>query len=624
MSHVAQSAAFAPGCATSPTHMDARNRYESRLGEIAKELDALRVRYDVFAWARLAVLALAIAGAVFTVWKQWGAYGWCATAVAAVVFVVLWTLHSRLAAKVDRTKLARVYNERGVKRLDGDWKTFEDHGERYRRDDHAYALDLDVFGPASLFQLLNDTRTRIGARRLASWLASPAPASTITTRQQAVKDLATRHEWRESFAVEGTSATDTSPDPEALLAWAERSPVLSAGGLVKVAVWLGPALLILAAVAGAHPSVPNWIWGVPYLLNMVISLAVAKRLQPIIDAVSERADDLERHGEMLRLVEDTSFDADGLVELKGRLSASGSPASLEIRRLARVVSILDARRNGAFRALIGPALLWDLHCVIALEEWQRRVGSSARGWMRVLADMEALSSLATFSFERPSFAFPVIEPGKLHFEARGLGHPLIGDDARVVNDVSLPGPGSVLLVTGSNMSGKSTLLRSIGIAGVLAMAGAPVCAAELRLSPCVVRSSMRVSDSLTDGISRFYAELLKIKTVTETAERNEPVLFLLDEILHGTNSRERHIGARSIIRTLVQRGAMGAVSTHDLALASLAEEMPDRISLVHLQEQVVNGEMVFDYRLRGGVVKSGNALRWMRHVGLRVDEVADG
>jgi DNA mismatch repair ATPase MutS len=285
------------------------------------------------------------------------------------------------------------------------------------------------------------------------------------------------------------------------------------------------------------------------------------------------------------------------------------------------VSILDARQNGAFRALIAPGLLWDLHGVVAIERWQRRAGKAARGWLDTLAELEALTSMATLAFEHPDFAFPEFDDNELHFDARGLGHPLISNEKRVVNDVSLPGPGTVLLVTGSNMSGKSTLLRSVGVAAVMALAGAPVCAVSLRMSSCVVRTSMRVSDSLKDGISRFYAELIKIKTVTTTAESGLPVLFLLDEILHGTNSRERHIGARSIIRTLIERGATGAVSTHDLALASLAESHPDHVCLVHLQEDVVNAQMVFDYRLRQGVVKSGNALRWMRHVGLAVDEV---
>ena len=604
--------------------MEARGRYESRLEELERELEALRARYDALAWSRLAVLSIAIITAVLTLWKDLGTVGWAVALAATVVFVVLVFLHGRVANLRDRTEASKQYNERGVQRMDGKWSTFEDDGARYLRDDHAYALDLDIFGTASLFQLLNDTRTRMGARRLATWLAGPAPDETIGVRQEAVRELSEEHGWRESIAVAGAHASETSPDPEPLLAWGERTPVIRASLAIKIAAWFGTIAMIVVAIACAHPSIPGWAFLIPYALNMMVTVALTKKLQPIIDAVSERADDLERYGEMLSLVEEQKFSSHGLCALQERLSATGRTSSEEIRRLARIVSILDARRNGAFRALIGPAFLWDLHCVIWLERWQVRAGARARGWLRALADVEAIASMATFAFEHPAFTFPIIETGELHFEATGLGHPLINETVRVVNDVSLPGPGSVLLVTGSNMSGKSTLLRSIGVAGVLAMAGAPVCANELRMSGCVVRTSMRVSDSLKDGISRFYAELLKIKHVTQSAEQKKPVLFLLDEILHGTNSRERHIGARSIIRTLVDCGSMGAVSTHDLALASLAEEMPERVQLVHLQEQVIDGKMVFDYLLREGVVKSGNALRWMRHVGLRVDDVSDG
>jgi DNA mismatch repair ATPase MutS len=235
-----------------------------------------------------------------------------------------------------------------------------------------------------------------------------------------------------------------------------------------------------------------------------------------------------------------------------------------------------------------------------------------------VAQLEAICSLATFAYENPDYAFADLEEGPLHFEAAGLGHPLLPRSSRVLNDVSLPSPGHVLLVPGSNMSGKSTLLRSIGLSAVLGMSGAPSCCNNLRMSPCAVRSSMRVEDSVRGGVSRFYAELQQIKRVCETAKQR-PVLFLLDEIFHGTNSRERHIGARSVVRRLIEHGAVGAVSTHDVALAALTEVLEDKIHLVHFQEDIRDGEMVFDYKLRQGVVKSGNALRWMRHVGLDVD-----
>ncbi|MCU0691389.1 MAG: DNA mismatch repair protein MutS, partial [Polyangiaceae bacterium] len=553
---------------------DPRCWYDGRLRALGDELGAIGARYDQFAWCRLVVLLFAIAFAVATPWRGLGTPGWAACAAAALLFVVLRTMHRRLAGRRDTVLLKKQYAERGLSRLNGKWSAFEQHGARYLQPDHPYALDLDIFGSGALFQLLNDTRTAMGQSCLATWLASPANVSTIAARQRAIVELAALHHLREDLAVAGTRTTDDNPDPEPLLVWASREPSLRASTALRVVAWLSPALLIALLSLASHPLVPSWAFLVPFIINSLLLVKLGPTLRAIIDATSARADELEKFGRMLALIEKGSFESPAMLALQASVRASGRTASREIAALARIVSILDARLNGAFRAVIAPALMWDVHCAIALEKWQNRVGLAARGWLQALAEFEALSSLATFAFEHPDYALPSISDDRdaLHFTAEGLGHPLIDAQRRVVNDVALPGPGSVLLVTGSNMSGKSTLLRSIGVAAVLALAGAPVCARRLSMSRCVVRSSLRVSDSLRDGISRFYAELLKIKGVTDSATSGEPVLFLLDEILHGTNSRERHIGARSIIRNLIAQGTIGAVSTHDLALTALAEE----------------------------------------------------
>jgi DNA mismatch repair ATPase MutS len=290
-------------------------------------------------------------------------------------------------------------------------------------------------------------------------------------------------------------------------------------------------------------------------------------------------------------------------------------------RLERIVSLLDARNNEVWRFFIGPVLMWDLNCVIALERWRARTGRHVRTWLEALGEVEALASLASLAFERPEHAFPELTDTPC-FEAKALGHPLLAPGKRVDNDVSLPHAGSALVVTGSNMSGKSTLLRAMGINAVLALAGGPVCARHLVLGPVRVASSMRVRDSLADGVSRFYAEVKKLKGVLERARasRVPAALFLLDEVLHGTNSRERLIGARAIVRELVARGAMGGVSTHDLALGDMERELPGDVVNVHFEEQVHGDTMTFDYALRSGVVKSSNALRIMKMVGIDVVE----
>jgi DNA mismatch repair ATPase MutS len=312
---------------------------------------------------------------------------------------------------------------------------------------------------------------------------------------------------------------------------------------------------------------------------------------------------------MLAAIGAEAFDAPLLATLRAR----GAEATREMARLGRILSFLDARNNEVFRIFIAPVLLWDLNCAIALESWRARSGRHVRAWLDTLAEVEATASLAGFAYERPDHAFPELEEAP-RFSARALAHPLIAHAKRVANDVDITGPGRALVVTGSNMSGKSTLLRAIGAACVLARAGAPVCAESLKLGRVRVATSMRVRDSIEEGVSRFYAELKKLKAVLDSA-RAAPTVFLLDEILHGTNSRERLIGARAILQELLARGALGAVSTHDLALGDLEGET---VQNVHFQEQVAGEVMTFDYRLRPGVVQSSNALRLMRIVGLDV------
>ncbi|MBI5534853.1 MAG: DNA mismatch repair protein MutS [Deltaproteobacteria bacterium] len=600
--------------------IDPKQTYQQRLEARTRELDTIRARYDLIAWSRLGTL-LASAAISLASWRwSLGLRGAAAAAVAFVAFLVLVFVHARLARTRAQVEAAISWHRRALDRLAGKWTAFAERGDRFVDDNHPYALDLDVYGPNSLFQYLNDTRTPFGERTLAAWLGDGSKRDDVAARQEAALELSQLPDLREELFVAGCREADHLSDPDPLLAWCEQGPRLKPSAGLKLLCWLSPALLISVLVATSYAPLPGWTPLIIFVANLLLLQSLRKRLQPAIEATTKRSSELDRYGSILAVIERHSFQSTALRLIASRLRASGAPASVEIRRLARLVAWLEARQNGAFRTIVGPSLLWDFHWVDAIEKWQRRVGTNARGWLEVLGTFEALASIATFAFEHPAYAVPEIDESELVFEAQGLGHPLLDEEKRVLNDVTLPGAGAAMLVTGSNMSGKSTLLRSIGVAAVLAMAGAPVCARKMRIGTCVVRTSMRVSDSLRDGISRFYAELLKLKGVVETARGDQPVLFLLDEILHGTNSRERHIGARSIIRALIARDATGAVSTHDLALAELEQSMAGKVRNVHFEEQVVDGKMTFDYLLRDGVVRSGNALRWMRIVGLEVDE----
>jgi hypothetical protein len=451
----------------------------------------------------------------------------------------------------------------------------------------------------------------------------------VHARQAAVRDLAPRVTVREELAVVGSLLDEGKPDPRPFVMWAGQATVAQEKALppsLRIVAVLMPILTVGTAVAASFGLAPRAAFIAPFVLCLVILGSLRSRLAPNLEAASSKETALSRYAGMLAILENEKFEAPALIALQQRLRESGASATKEMASLSRIVGFLDARNNEVFRFFIGPMLMWDLWCALALDGWRRRAGRVAFGWFRALAELEALASLAGFTFERPDHTFPELVADAT-FESDTLGHPLIEAEKRVSNDVTLRGPGHAMVVTGSNMSGKSTLLRAIGINVVLANAGAPVCAKSMKVGRLVVATSMRVSDSLDEGTSRFYAELKKLKLVLDLARKAKKsdnaegtVLFLLDEILHGTNTRERLIGARAILRELLAQGAMGAVSTHDLGLGDLEAEMPDHVRNIHFEEQVNGDVMTFDYKLRTGIVQSSNALRLMKIVGLDVVE----
>jgi hypothetical protein len=494
--------------------------------------------------------------------------------------------------------------------------------ERFKSADHPFTSDLDVFGRGSIMQLVDATETRFGEERLARLLSLDDPGAwpdDVVARQQAVRDLAGRPAFRESLATAGGVLADDKPDPAPLLAWAE-----DRGGLApatRLLAWVLPlvtlAVVLLGAAVGLRPGVVALV----VVVQVALGIAVGVRLTAMLSAASARESSVTRWRSMIAAIEAESFEAPLLRRHQQRLSAGKRKASDEIAALERIVGFVDARRNEVFRLLIGPLLMWDAHCAFALLGWRSRAGTHVRGWLEALGEVEALASLAGFAFEHPAFAWPELAP-EPQLEARALGHPLLPADRRVGNDVHLPVAGRALVVTGSNMSGKSTLLRALGVNTVLASAGAPVCAVSLRIGPARVATSMRIEDSLEEGVSHFYAELRRLKRVLDWAQEKgrPPVLFLLDEILHGTNSRERVLGACAVVRDLLGCAALGAVSTHDLGITALERQLGGQVENVHFEEQVEGEAMTFDYVLRPGIVQSSNALRLMRAVGIAVPD----
>ena len=650
--------AAAPAAPAAPAQAQgARATYTRGRDERSREAAAFEQRSRSLGLTRLIVAfgAIALVGAI--VWAPLPSMAWAGEGLLVAIFAVLVVVHARVVQKKDGATAALRFYQRGLARIsDGapsappaagqdvpEWRSFPQTGERFRSVDHPFSDDLDLFGRASLFQLIDATETRYGEERLAAILSSTAPTKTfpedVRERQEAVKDLAGRTAFRERISalgallgddVDGTTGAAQKPDPRPFLEWAGGT----SARVSPLVVWgarLSP-LVVLGLFAASSSTNHLRSYAIAALvLQVVASRFVRADIAKTAAIVSSRETGLSRYGALFANLEAEAFKAPLLRALQARLLASGASATREMGSLSRIVSFLDARNNEVFRFLIGPVLLWDLNCVLSLEAWRARAGGSLRAWFEVLGEIEALSSLGGFAFERPDHAWPELTSEPV-FEAHALGHPLLPKGKRVDNDIALGGPGHGIIVTGSNMSGKSTLLRAMGVNSALALAGAPVCAQALRIGPLRVVTSMRVRDSLEEGVSHFYAELKKLKRVLDLAggtsraapdggqpEADSPaVLFLLDEILHGTNSRERILGARAILRELLTRGATGAVSTHDLGISDLESELPEKIKNVHFEEQVEGDRMTFDYRLRSGIVQSSNALRLMKLVGIDV------
>jgi hypothetical protein len=582
-------------------------RAESRRAEAARQMKQFR-KYGIMRLASL-VIGLAL---IWLALKGLVAWWWLVPAV--VVFFVLAEVQARITRARRNAERAAALYEEGLDRLDDRWTGKGETGERFLKSTHLYAEDLDLFGQGSLFQLLSTARTRAGEDTLAQWLMAPAAPEVVRRRQSAVAELCPLLDLREDLALLGEGVR-SGDDAQALAAWAAAPPWhISRSARVTA--------LVLALLALATLSL--WFAGfgwVPFLIALLLGRAFAFRFraqeQRVISAVDGPGRDLTLLSEVLRRFERERFSSPHLVQLRAALDVEGLAPSRQIAGLNRLIDLLDARRNMMF-APLAFILLWPLQFAFAIEKWRQSSGPAVARWLASVGEMEALCSLAGYAYEHPQDPFPELSDGERCFEGEALGHPLIPEKENVRTDLRLGDEPCVLIVSGSNMSGKSTLLRTVGINTVMALAGGPVRAKGLRLSPLSLGASIRIQDSLQAGASRFYAEITRLRRIVELTRGAYPVLFLLDEILHGTNSHDRRIGAEGVVRGLIERGAIGLVTTHDLALARIAEELAPRAANVHFQDHLADGKMTFDYRLRPGVVQRSNALELMRSVGLDV------
>ena len=589
-----------------------RLEYTRRAEERRAEAQRQQQRFRRVGVLRLALLAigLVLAWLAFNETISW----WWVLAPAAL-FLALADVQQRLTQARRRSERAAAIYEQGLARLDDLWAGSGATGERFLDASHPYAEDLDIFGHGSLFELLSRARTRVGEETLARWLLEPALPEMVRARQAAVVELRPMLDLREDLALLGEGVR-SGEDTRGLTEWAAGAPwpISRFTRITALALALLAVITLILWIAG-FGLIP---FLVAFLLGRIFTFRLQSKVEQVVSAVDSAGRDLTLLSEVLSRLERERFTSPHLVELRAAVDVEGLAPSQQIARLNRLIDLLDARRNMIF-APLSVLLLWPLQFAIAIESWRQTSGPAVGRWLAAVGEFEALSSLASYAYEHPQYPFPELVEGKALFEGEELGHPLIPESRNVRTDLRLSDEQlCVLIVSGSNMSGKSTLLRTVGTNTVLALAGAPVRAHRLRLSPLQVGASIRIQDSLQAGASRFYAEITRLRQIVELTGEKLPVLFLLDEILHGTNSHDRRIGAEGVVRGLIKRGAIGLVTTHDLALARIAEELAPRADNVHFEDHLEAGKMTFDYRLRPGVVQRSNALELMRSVGLEV------
>lgn len=541
-------------------------------------------------------------------------------APAIALFIALSVWHELVMRAMARANAAAKFYQAGANRINDEWMHGDATGERYKNADHPYADDLDIFGPASLFQLLSLCRTPMGEDRLAHWLLHPAPLAIIVERQARVSALRSHLDLRERVAVVN-AAQRRFMKPDQLIAWAEQAPTLPRLRIVVMTA----ALLAAAALTSYMYGGSGWLVVAMLAVNGLLLATLGKRAHAVVEglAAATASTGLDLMANVINAMERESYSEAALTGLGQRFKGTATTvaASSGIARLARISDWADSRHNVFMRLAEIPFLVTP-HIAYACESWRRRHGAQFRGWADAVGEMEALLSLAGFSYEHPGDPFPeFMEDPEAVVEATEVAHPLIPAATAVRNSIALSAQNSerepqVLIVSGSNMSGKSTLLRTIGINAVLALAGAPVRAHRLRMTPLAVGTCLRHTDSLQEHRSGFYTEALRIRRIYDLLTGPWPVLFLFDELLSGTNSKDRRIAAEGVIKTMLARHAVGMITTHDLALTEIAAIFPGPVKNVHLQDHVEDGKMTFDYKLRDGVITHSNALELMRMIGL--------
>ncbi len=596
--------------------MNLQQQYQEREAQFSTIAQSLERRYNTFSLLRLLLFVIGVG--IFILMISWGwmwASGYTVLFLLGFASFVRW--HLRMQQQKKHHQHLSTINKYEALALAHQFGQF-DAGKDFVDPLHPYSYDLDIFGEHSFYQYCNRTNTAIGQARLAAYLSEPAELNDIQQRQEAYTELQGQLDWRQHFQAKGMDAKDNIRHVIALKNWLKRPTFMLGNTAVQIAMYLNP----LWSIAGLYLVIQGFIPWQAGLLFLAPPLLILRqyleRINTAHNLTAKAGDILDVYARLIAHIEESDFQSPLLQKLKAAFVTTDTKASASIARLSYIISQLNVRYNpfAIFLNIIG---LWDLHWMLRLERWQVQQREQLPKWFEALQEFEALSSLATLAYNHPDWCRPEItEAPKV--VATALAHPLISPQQRVANDVDIPTEGHIKLVTGSNMAGKSTFLRTVGLNIVLAAAGAPACAKAFQLPRLQVHSSMRTQDALHESTSSFYAELKRLKTIIEAVESQPNIFFLLDEILKGTNSNDRHTGSKALIQQLIRSKGSGIIATHDLELGGLEAKSEGAIENLCMEVEIRNGELDFDYKLKKGVSKSFNATLLMKNMGIKIEE----
>lgn len=596
--------------------MEKRAFYHHRIEDLQQQLKKLQQKRSTFGVLRIG----SIVAIIITFYVLWSLGIWYVLIVSIalmVIFIRVLFADKKNKSAIDHLNHLININKDELTFLDGDFHQFAD-GAAYTHEDNLYANDLDLFGKSSLYQYINRTSSEMGGATLASYLKTPAAQSLILQRQKAIQELSKKIEWIQTLQAKVKEERITFSTKQRLEEWISDAPVFSPFKHWKWLRYLLPAIILTIVMLYIFDLVPARLFYFSLFVFAYLAYRINKYVTPIHNQLSRIANELEILSGSIKHIEDENFNSDLLKQLQAGFMYQQKKASADISALQKLLDRLDLRYNIVVSIPLNILLLWNLQQVLGLEKWKASHQKNFHAWFEVLGHIEALNSFAVLHFNQPIWVFPEIKPDYFSIEATNMGHPLINVSKRVDNDITIKHSGELMLVTGSNMAGKSTYLRSAGVNVILAMAGSVVCASEFKTSHVQLITSMRIADNLAESTSTFYAELKKLKTIIDKVNAGEKVFILLDEILRGTNSLDRHTGSVALIKQLIKHNAAAIIATHDLELAILKDEFPENIINYHFDVQVSGEELYFDYRLKPGVCNSLNASILMKKIGIEL------